>query len=149
MSAKRWYLAPVCAVAAAMLLGVTAACGGGAPAAPAAAATPATATPAKPVTPITAVALTADRSAPQAPGTTITWTAVPTGGVAPYQYKWWVSDGKAWSPGADWSSANTFAWTPKLPQAKYMVAVWVRSAGNSADAAELLNQLEFPIISPK
>ncbi len=87
---------------------------------------------------VSQVTLAANRTAPQAPGTTITWTATPTGGAAPYQYKWLVStNGTSWSVAAGWSSSNTFAWTPTgSSNASYKVGVWVKSAGNTADTYE-------------
>ena len=78
----------------------------------------------------TAVVLTANAIAPQRPNTTITWTALPAGGVAPHQYQWWVFDGANWVS-TPWSTSSTFAWTPVVANANYRVAVWVRSAGNS------------------
>jgi cell wall-associated protease len=95
--------------------------------------------------PVTDVTLTADRTAPQPPGTTITWTAAPSGGVTPYQYKWWVYDGASWTMATGWTSSNTFMWTPTTPNANYQVGVWVKSAGNTADAAEAARAVPFAI----
>ena len=83
-----------------------------------------------------AVTIAADKVAPQPAGTTVTWTATATGGTAPFQYKWWVFDGIMWSVVRDWTTANTFAWTPTAANANYSVGVWVRSNGNVADAPE-------------
>jgi hypothetical protein len=47
--------------------------------------------------PLTLTNLTANLTAPQPPGTTITFTATASGGTAPYQSKWWFSDGTTWS----------------------------------------------------
>ena len=93
---------------------------------------------------VSAVTLTANRTSPQAAGTTITWTAAPTGGTAPYQYKWWVYDGTAWAMAVDWTTTNTFAWTPNT-SGDYYVGVWVRSHGNSANAAEVPHSVPFSI----
>ena len=60
----------------------------------------------------TSLTLTTDRPAPQPPNTAITWTATPTGGQAPHQYQWAVFDGATWATVKDWSTENTFAWTP-------------------------------------
>jgi len=95
----------------------------------------------------TTVALTANRVAPQAPFTPITWTATPTGGVAPHQYKWRVFDGTTWSVSANWSPTNSFIWTPSTANANYRVEVWLRSAGSTADAAEASIASPFPIES--
>jgi subtilisin family serine protease len=78
----------------------------------------------------TALTLTSDKASPQAAGTAITWTATPTGGQAPYQYRWATFDGTAWTIGG-WVTANTFSWTPAVAGANDAVAVQVRSAWNS------------------
>ena len=93
----------------------------------------------------TAVAVSANRTSPQAPGTTITWAATPSGGVAPYQYKWLIFDGARWTATGTWTSSNTFAWTPSLADPNYRVGVWVRSSGNTVDAEEVSASLPFPI----
>ena len=80
----------------------------------------------------TLTGLTAD-SGPQAPGATVTFTATAAGGTAPYQFKWWLWDGAAWTVLEDWSIGNTFAWTPSTPNPNFVVGVWVRSADNTAD----------------
>jgi len=95
--------------------------------------------------PGTAVAMTANRVAPQAPFTPVTWTATPAGGIAPHQYKWRVFDGTAWTVSANWSPTNSFVWTPSAANANYRVEVWLRSAGNSADAPEASIASAFPI----
>src|SRR5205823_2643064 len=96
---------------------------------------------------VTGVMLTADRMAPQAPGTTVTWTAAPTGGVAPYQYKWMVYDGSTWTMAA-WTTSNTYAWTPAAEGTTY-VGVWVKSASNPADAPEVPISKPFTIVTPQ
>jgi hypothetical protein len=84
---------------------------------------------------ITGVTLSASQPTPQRVGTTVTFTAAASGGVGPYQYKWWLFDGTTWTAAQAWSTAATFTWTPTV-SAGYTVSVWARSAGNSADAAE-------------
>ena len=37
---------------------------------------------------------------------------------------------------ADWSTSNTFAWTPGTPNPNYAVAVRVRSAGSTVDQTD-------------
>ena len=80
----------------------------------------------------TLTGLTAD-SGPQGPGATVTFTATAAGGTAPYQFKWWLWDGATWTVLEDWSTGNTFAWTPSTPNPHFVVAVWVRSADSTAD----------------
>jgi hypothetical protein len=90
------------------------------------------------------VALTPDRASPQLPGTTITWTATPSGGITPYQYKWSLYNGSMWSYG-NWTSSNTFAWTPTTASQYYRVAVWVRSYGAIGDQPEAARELWYTI----
>jgi hypothetical protein len=94
---------------------------------------------------LTAVRLTADKVAPQLPGTLVTFTAVPTGGAAPHQYKWLVHNGVSWSTVTGWSAANTFTWIPPAANSSYRVGVWVKAAGNTTDAAEVTMSMDFPI----
>jgi len=93
---------------------------------------------------VTAVQLNADRASGQARGTRITWTATPTGGIGPHQYKWWIYDGAAWTMATGWTESNTLAWTPSLP-GSYLVGVWVKSAGNLSDTAEVPHSVPFVI----
>jgi hypothetical protein len=82
---------------------------------------------------VTSVTLTPSLSSPRARGTTIRWTAVATGGQAPYQYQWVVYDGVTWANVTSWISSNTFDWTPTVPFA-YRIAVRVRSSWNTGPA---------------
>jgi hypothetical protein len=91
------------------------------------------------VPPLTLNALTTNLATPQVSGTTITFTAHASGGLVPYQFKWWLYDGLTWSVLRDWNTGNTFAWTPTLASSAYRIAVWVRSAGNTADMYENAN----------
>ena len=99
---------------------------------------------------VTNVALTADMSAPQPINTTITFTATPTGGVAPVSYKFLVTTNNwaTYTVAQDWSTTNTFAWTPTVADGNYRMGVWARSAGNSANAPEAANSIPFAITAP-
>jgi hypothetical protein len=79
---------------------------------------------------LTGVTLGANLVAPQLLGATITWTALPSGGVTPYQYQWWTFDGASWIS-TPWTTSNTFAWRPITASSGSRVAVWVRSAGST------------------
>jgi hypothetical protein len=85
-----------------------------------------------PIAAATITALTADKTSPQPPGTTITFTATSTGGTAPHQYRWWVWNGAAWTIVQDWNTSNTYTWTPATSNPAHQIAVWVRSAGSSS-----------------
>src|SRR6185436_13105392 len=53
---------------------------------------------------VSTVTITADKTAPQPVGTTVTFTAQPAGGIAPYQYKWIVSDGSTSTVAVNWTT---------------------------------------------
>jgi hypothetical protein len=95
-------------------------------------------------TPLSITSLTSDLSSPRAVGTTINFTAAAAGGTAPYQFKWWVQSGGVWSVAREWSSSPTLAWQPTTV-GTYMVAVWGRNAGVTADASQALAQLPFSV----
>jgi hypothetical protein len=95
--------------------------------------------------PVSTVTLSPNKVAPQTPGTTITWTAAPSGGTAPFVYKWFVSDGTVWSTVANWASSPSFSWTPAVANAQHRVRVWVKRAGNSADQPEAVAEQGFVI----
>ncbi len=97
--------------------------------------------------PLTLTSLTPDRVSPQPVGTTITFTAVGTGGTPPYQAKWWVSvDGGAhYAVARDWGPGLTFPWTPTQANPNYRVGVWLRSAGNGADTWEAGGAVPFAV----
>lgn len=83
--------------------------------------------------PLTLSSIVARTTAPQRIGTTITFRAVATGGIAPYQSKWLIFDGRRWDAVTEWSASTTFAWSPSRPNTSYRVGVWVRSAPSTLD----------------
>ena len=98
---------------------------------------------------VTAVTLTANRAAPQAPGTAITFSATASGGTGHNQFKWLVFDGAAWATRADWASAKTFTWTPASANSQYQVQVWARDGVNTADQPQAQATVRFSIEMPK
>jgi hypothetical protein len=94
------------------------------------------------------VALTSDVGSPQLPGATILLTAMGSGGVPPYQYKFLVFDGERLSTLQDWSEAATAAWRPAVVNPKYRLIVWARGAGYSAFKPEAVAWLPFAIQIP-
>ena len=93
---------------------------------------------------VTTVTINANNSAPQPPGSTVTFSASPTGGGAPHQYKWWIYDG-AWKPASGWTTSSTFAWTPGTTYPSGRVTVWVKSTSNTVDEAEASTAMDFVI----
>ncbi len=63
----------------------------------------------------------------------------------PYQYQWWIFDGKEWVVATAWGSSSTFSWTPTKADPKYQVAVWARSAGSVSQRGEATAAMPFNI----
>lgn len=85
--------------------------------------------------PITIGSLEADVALPPSKATTITWTARATGGPPPLQYQFWRYDAgtSQWVLGKDYSTSNTYSWTPGTTDiGQHVLQVWVRGAGSSA-----------------
>jgi cell wall-associated protease len=82
---------------------------------------------------LTGLSLQPDRPAPQPVGTSITWRAAATGGVAPYSYRWVLLDGSTATQLQNWSTKDTLTWTPASAGANYSVRVLARSAGSEND----------------
>jgi hypothetical protein len=89
--------------------------------------------------PLVLSSITSNVASPQPTGATITFTANASGGTAPHQYKWWLFNGTSWIVVRDWTTDNTYAWTPSGASSAYRVGVWVRNAGSTADASANAN----------
>jgi hypothetical protein len=98
--------------------------------------------------PMTITSLSSNLVSPQTTGTTITFTAAATGGAAPYQFKWWVYDGRAWTIVQNWNGSASYTWTPTQANANYRVGVWVRSATTSADVSDANLAMPFAVLTP-
>ena len=86
--------------------------------------------------PVTGVTLTPSLASPQAPGTSVTWTASASGGSGSYEYmiQLYSPTTGAWSTVKDYTvPGNTWAWdTTGLAPGSYIVDVWARNAGSTA-----------------
>jgi hypothetical protein len=91
------------------------------------------------------VALMSNRTSPQPAGNPIAFTATPTGGTAPFVYKWFYLMGTTWTAFGDWSSNSNFSWYPTEPNASYRIRVWVKGAANTADQPEASAEQAFAI----
>jgi hypothetical protein len=88
--------------------------------------------------------LTTTVGSPLAAGTATSFTANVSGGITPYQYKWWIYNGRTWILELDWNGSGTLNWQPVTP-GDYIIAVWVRNAGVSVDASQALAQIPFVV----
>jgi hypothetical protein len=90
--------------------------------------------------------VTADRTAPQAAGTAITFTATADGGVAPHQYKWLAySSTSGWTTLREWSASPTLVWTPAVADWAAQITVWARSANEPTGVPERTADVPFPV----
>jgi hypothetical protein len=66
-------------------------------------------------------------------GTSVTWTAVPVGGVPPVQYRFCIKnlDSGGWTEAQAYSASPTFT-IPQIGNGHWVVEVWARSAGSTS-----------------
>ncbi|HSC70856.1 MAG TPA: hypothetical protein VLH58_05850, partial [Candidatus Methylomirabilis sp.] len=95
--------------------------------------------------PPTVPSLTADRGAPGIVNTPITFTATLSGGVAPYETKWWLWDGTSNVVLRDWAPGVSVTWTPAAPNPNYRIIVWARSAGSTVNSNTVSRVVVFPV----
>ena len=88
--------------------------------------------------------VTADQGSSLVAGTPLTLTAAATGGTTPYQFKWWVWNGSAWTIARNWGTGNTLTWTPPAP-GNYEVHAWVRNSGVTADTWQAWGRLAYTV----
>ncbi|MEI7635242.1 MAG: multicopper oxidase domain-containing protein [bacterium] len=83
-------------------------------------------------TPLVLNSLRANVTFPVAAGTSMTWTASASGGIAPLQYQFWLYTTRtnSWSLLQGYGNANSVAWTP-ANGGTYNVMVYVRNAGST------------------
>jgi Fibronectin type III domain len=101
--------------------------------------------PVRPV--VTTLALSANVASPQLVGTTVTWLATATGGVAPYEFQWTLYGAGRWNV-LPWTADSTWTWTPSTPGNDYQVTVAVRSAGSGSPYGEMQQSVPFTVIAP-
>jgi hypothetical protein len=92
--------------------------------------------------PLAITSLTSTLASPQPANTSIAFTAAATGGTGSYQFKWWVFDGSGWWVLQEWSTSATLNLRPR-EAGTYIVAVWGRNAGVTADAGQAMAQVPF------
>jgi subtilisin family serine protease len=94
---------------------------------------------------VTSVTVTPDKPSPRPVGDPVTFTAVPSGGVGPYQYQWRVTGGSTWTVIKSWSTSNVLTWTPAAASGSYGLQVQVRSAWNSGAAEREASVQPYPV----
>jgi len=99
-------------------------------------------------TPLTITSLSSNLLSPRTTGTAITFTAAALGGAGPYQFKWWLYDGRAWAIVQNWSGSASYTWTPMQANANYRVGVWVRNATTTADVSDANLSVPFTVVAP-
>ena len=100
------------------------------------------------VNPPTYAVIGVDRPGPQRTGTALTFTASASGGASPYSYKWWVKqNGGPWTVLRDWNTSATLTLTPTT-SGTYVIGIWARSNGVTADMPQTSAILEFSVTSP-
>jgi hypothetical protein len=99
------------------------------------------------VTPVSSASLAANLPSPQVTGTRIQWSASGTGGVVPYQYKFSLYNGSTWTDMTAWTTTSTWTWLPTTQSNNYVIRVWLRSAGETADTPDASAQVSFQIKS--
>ena len=92
---------------------------------------------------VTVLSISSDKTSPQVVETAVTFTAHPTGGEAPREFRWWVFDGASWSSAQAWG-ADTFIWTPHA-SGTFLVGVWARSGGSTSDAPEAVASVQYVV----
>jgi hypothetical protein len=97
--------------------------------------------------PLTVTALSASSALPGRVGSWITWTAIISGGVGPFEYEFWRYDSAAgWSIVRAWGSANQYSWLPGAADVgTHAVQVWVRRVGATASYDAWLGTGNFMI----
>ncbi len=98
---------------------------------------------------VTGVTLTPTPASPQAPGTTVTFTAASTGGTAPLQYRFRIKNaGGTVIATRAYATTATYAWsTTGLASATYTTEVSAKSNGSTLDN-EAVGTMSYPLVAP-
>jgi hypothetical protein len=99
------------------------------------------------VTPGPVATLSVDRTSPQVVETSITVTASASAGIPPYQYRFWVWDGMAWTMVRDWGAGNPYTWTP-VTAGTYQLGVWAKPSATPGDLWAAYATLPFTVTAP-
>jgi hypothetical protein len=97
------------------------------------------------VLPVTVTGVTANVIFPVTSGTSVTWTATATGGVAPLAYQFWLYNVNSgtWTLAQPYGSSNSYTSTPAA--GTYWIQVWVRNSGSGTVYDAWLGSSSFTI----
>lgn len=98
--------------------------------------------------PLSAVSLAANPASPQTAGTSVLFTATPTGGIAPVQYEFQAraAGSTTWLVARGYLDVNTFTWiTTGVPAGNYEWRVLARSAGSTAASEAISPTLTYTL----
>jgi FtsP/CotA-like multicopper oxidase with cupredoxin domain len=99
--------------------------------------------------PVTSATLTPNPVGPQAPGTSVVFTAAGIGGSGNYEYEFWLNTSGVWAIVRPYSTTNSWTWnTTGVTPGSYNVAVRVRNAGSTVplDVVQaLFYSIEIPV----
>jgi hypothetical protein len=94
--------------------------------------------------------LQADKPSPAGTGGPITWTAVAAGGPGPIEYQFWRQNvaTNVWTQVQNYSTSNTFTWTPSSSETgTYQLQVWIRRQGSAASLEAWGSSGTFQIVN--
>ncbi len=102
------------------------------------------------MTVITQPTVGANKTFPVSVLTPVTWTAHSTGGAAGLLYKFWRFDAASgWHLTQDWSTTNTYTWTPTMTDVgSHSIQVWVRTPESTATSDASVDSATFSVIRP-
>jgi hypothetical protein len=84
---------------------------------------------------------------PVTTGTLVTWTITAGGGTGNYEYRFWLKEGGIWSIKQDYSSSNTWTWTP-TSAGTYQIVGQVRNVGSTLGYDMQENSGDFVVQAP-
>ena len=102
------------------------------------------------VSPPTVISFTTNATFPAPTGTTLTWTAVATGGSGPLHFQFWrySKQTNAWTMVRDYATGNMYSWTPPTSEkGTYSLQVWVRQAGQRSLTKHMPRRLNSSSVS--
>ena len=95
------------------------------------------------IDPVTISSISVDKKSPQAPNSSITFTANASGGTS-LLYQFLINDGSGWKVLRDYSSSKSFTWKP-TNVGSYKISAYVKDV-NSSNSVDAFKLLEYTIV---